>query len=221
MLKRRLIQQLPCKPMRMPSFLGLPACLSQAGGRLVFCIAAALLAGPAHALITLLPTGSPRSITMRVGSAIANDINTVTFDVQNANVSPNPTAVTGVPSAGSSSTAGRVTILVQTKNGNNTPLRVTANSAAGLTCVSGSGCGTTIIPFSTISWTSYNKDTTYPTLDFQSGTFTGGATQQLISVTLVNVSVIIANELVFSYSNTTLYPAGQYRGRVAYTATMP
>ncbi len=213
--------------MRMPSFLGLPACLSRAGGRLVFCIAVALLAGPAHALITLLPTGSPRSITMRVGSAIAGDINTVTFDVQNANISPNPTAVTGVPSAGSSSTAGRVTILVQTRNSAaQTNLRVTANSSAGLTCVSGSGCGSTIIPFSTISWTSYNTDTTYPTLDFQSGTFNGTTTQQLLmgvttGLTLTGTSVRVQNELVFSYNNTTLYPAGQYRGRVAYTASMP
>lgn len=190
--------------------------------RFAFCIALTLLVGQAHALITLLPTGSPRSITMRVGSAIAGDINTVTFDVQNANVSPTPTAVTGVPSAGSSSTPGRVTILVQTTNSaTRTVLNVTANSAAGLSCVSGSGCGSTIIPFSTISWVSYNLDTTYPGLDFQSGAFDGTTTQSLIGVAMTGTSVRIQNELVFSYNNTTLYPAGQYRGRVAYTASMP
>lgn len=196
----------------------------QARVRHVALAGLALCAGSAQAVIVLLPTGSPRQITMRVGSSTIGTISTVTFNVQSANTSPTPVPVTGVPSTGSSAAgatpAGSTTISVLTRNGNNTRLQVTANSAAGLICTAGSGCGSTVIPFNTISWTSYNLDTTFPGLDFQSGTFNGSTGQFLISVILNTVSVRMENQLIFSYNNSTLYPAGQYVGRVAYTATM-
>lgn len=183
---------------------------------------AALLIHDASAVITLLPTGSPRRITMQVGSA-DTAVNQVVFDVSNANVSPNPLPITGVPGAGAPATtpAGGVLVRVITRNGNNTELRLTVDSSAGLSCVPASGCGATVIPFSTISWVAYNHDTTYPTFDIQNGVFTGAVAQLLTDYIMVNVSVDMSNVLIFSYDNATLYPAGQYLGRVTYTATMP
>jgi len=34
-------------------------------------------------------------------------------------------------------------------------------------------------------------------------------------------SIQMSNVLQFSYANSTLYPAGQYTGRVTYTAVIP
>jgi len=181
------------------------------------------LISQAWAVITLLPTGSPRQLIMRVGSANAT-VNKVVFDVLNANVSPNPVPVVGVPGSGAPATSptGGVEVFLQTRNSASaTTIFLNADSSAGLTCVGGSGCGSTVIPFNTISWTSYNLDTTYPGLDIQSGRFSGSSSQQLIGVIATGVSVRFSNVLVFTYDNATLYPAGQYLGRVTYTASMP
>jgi hypothetical protein len=177
----------------------------------------------AWAVITILPTGSPRQLIMRVGSA-DNTVNKVTFDVLNANVSPSPTPVVGVPGSGAPATspAGGVEVFMQTRNAATaTTMFLNVDSSAGLSCIAGSGCGSTIIPFNTISWVSYNQDTTYPGLDIQNGSFNGSSSQQLIGVTATGVSVRFSNVLVFTYNNATLYPAGQYLGRVTYTGSMP
>jgi hypothetical protein len=96
-----------------------------------------------------------------------------------------------------------------------------------MTCVAGTGCGTTVIPFTTVSWTAYNHGT-FPTFDIQNGTFTGAANQTLADIPVgrgggrVNGgSVTMSNVLVFQYNNATLYPSGQYKGRVVYTASIP
>ncbi|MBC7719667.1 MAG: hypothetical protein H7Z77_07740 [Chitinophagaceae bacterium] len=195
------------------------------GARVLGLLAIGLYGGSAQAVITLLPTGSPRQITMRIGSATAGAISSVTFNVLNTNVSPSPVPVTGIASAGSSAAsatpAGSTTISVLTRNSAAaTTILVTADSSAGIVCTGG-GCGSTVIPFNTISWTSFNPDTTYPGLDFQSGTFNGSSNQSLIGVIATGSSLRIENQLIFSYNNSTLYPAGQYIGRVAYTASMP
>ncbi|WP_394755917.1 hypothetical protein [Rhodoferax sp.] len=205
---------------------GMPPCAkARPAARIVGLLAAGLFATSAQAVITLLPTGSPRQITMRIGSATIGTVSTVSFNVQNTNLSPNPLPVTGVASAGSAAAsatpAGSTTISVLTRNSAaSTNISVTADSSAGIVCTGG-GCGGTVIPFNTISWTSFNQDTTYPALDFQSGAFNGSASQSLINVFATNTSVRIENQLIFTYNNSTLYPAGQYIGRVAYTASMP
>ena len=83
-----------------------------------------------------------------------------------------------------------------------------------------SGCGSTAIPFSDVCWVSTNKVTGGG--DIQDGCFTGSATQPLASFgrVLFN-SRRMYNTLRFTYANARVYPAGQYRGTVTYTATVP
>ncbi|AOW15137.1 hypothetical protein LPB72_21725 [Hydrogenophaga crassostreae] len=210
--------------------------LGFAGGTLA--LTAVLLLGtpqPAQASITLdaddaLTSGLfnyTRRLNMRVGIARFGTISNVTFDVTGANVSPSPTAVIGEPSEGAapaSAPANSVRISVSNRWTYFAGQRVivTADSSAGLACSSGP-CGSTVIPFSKISWTSSSLATgTYAGQDFGSGSFSGGTSQSLIDFTApAERSFNIVNDWVFSYSNDTLYPAGVYRGRVTFTATMP
>lgn len=191
-------------------------------------LGAALAAGflhDAHAVFTFTAFGSPRRIIMQVGSANTT-VNNVTFNVTNATLFLNPTPVTGVPGNGTPATTPangteiRVTTRIPTNTGGRQVI-LSVNSSAGLTCVGGSGCGTTVIPFSTIRWTSYNKDTAFPGFDIQDGAFNGSATQQLTNFSVTGGSVTMSNVLIFEYDNATLYPFGQYTGRVTYTASMP
>ena len=88
------------------------------------------------------------------------------------------------------------------------------------TCLSGS----VNIPFTTVSWTSYEPAGGAFSAGIASGTFTGSASQNLFANTVpgvVNDSMTVSNVLVYSYSNATLYPSGTYSGRVTYTATVP
>lgn len=180
----------------------------------------------ALATITLLPTGQPRQIILRVGSDNGT-INRVDFDVSGTNLVQNPQPVQGVPTNGAPATspAGGVEIVLETRNrnvnGQGTSITLTADSSSGLTCQSAASCGSTVIPFSTISWISYNQATNYPGLDIQNGTFDNSTSQFLINVRATNTSVRFSNVLVFTYNNATIYPAGVYQGRVTYTASMP
>lgn len=176
----------------------------------------------ASAVLTLVPTATPRKIIMQVGSA-GSTVNNVTFNVTGANISPNPVAVTGVPSAdtpASSPTGGTEVSLTTTNEAGKVYMNLTVDSSTGLICQSTS-CGGTVIPFNTISWTSYNHGTAYQTLDIQDGTFTGSSSQPLALRTMTNTGIKITNVLIFRYNNTTLYPAGQYKGTVRYTAAIP
>jgi hypothetical protein len=178
----------------------------------------------AHAVFTFSGYTPVRQITMRVGAAGAV-VNTVTFNVTGANVAPTPTPVIGTPDAGTPATTPvngiEVTLTAGLVNPGGQRVTLTVDSSAGMSCVAGSGCGTTSIPFTTVNWTSYNHDLTYPTSDIQNGTFTGATNQQLTNYTVSGGSVAMSNILIFQYNNATLYPAGQYRGRVIYTATIP
>ena len=181
------------------------------------------------------PTSMPPvycpSLTLRVGSANTT-VNRVTFNVTGANIAPNPTAVIGTPGNGApvTSPAGGVEIEIATRtpgSGFKTyTMSLTANSSSGLVCVAGTGCGTTIIPFNTVSWTSYNLDTGNGAgQDIQNGTFDGTASQLLVNyqntvvLYVIGNSVTMRNVLIYSYDNAQLYPAGQYLGTVTYTAT--
>jgi hypothetical protein len=168
-----------------------------------------------------------RRLTMRVGNQLIGAVSTVGFDVTGANTSPTPTPVTGVPSASSapaSAPANAVRISVSNRYGiaQGNRVIVTVDSSAGMACSAGP-CGSTTIPFNTISWTASSLATgTYAGQDFGSGTFNGSGSQTLLdfsAAALQNFSIV--NDWVFSYSNATLYPAGTYRGTVRFTATMP
>ncbi len=155
---------------------------------------------------------TPRRITLQVGSS--SGIDQVTFDVNNAVISPSPVAV----AANGAATLVKLTAEIRLSS---TQVKLSVDSSAALACVSGSGCGSTLIPFSTISWVSGNHDTVYPGFDIQDGTFNGSASQLLTNYYVSGGSITMSNTLSFTYANTTVYPAGRYEGRVTFTASMP
>ena len=176
-------------------------------------LTASLHAADAGAVFIDFPLNNPLRLTLRVGSPTGVDV--VNFGaISGANISPTPSAVTYAPLVD-------VEVSLQ-RPGFSTPNDVvlTANSVAGLVCVAGSGCGSTAIPFSDVCWVSTNKVTGGG--DIQDGCFTGIATQPLASFgrVLFN-SRRMCNTLRFTYANARVYPAGQYRGTVTYTATVP
>ena len=182
----------------------------------------------AHATVTLTTGGfsGASSLTLRVGSAGSIDV--ITFNVTGTNVAPTPTAVVGTSNGPVTSPTGGTEIAISANDSfilGAATVSLTANSSAGLACVSG-GCGSTVIPFTSISWTSANLQTGGRAgQDIQSGTFNGSASQTLASIPiplaiLSDASVAMSNVLTFSYANSTLYPSGQYRGRVVFTASL-
>ncbi|WP_457281354.1 hypothetical protein [Polaromonas sp. P5_D5] len=72
------------------------------------------------------------------------------------------------------------------------------------------------IPFNTISWVSGGASD--PTATIPSGTFVGGASQTLLSVTR---NTWFESCLQFNYANTQLVGSGTFTGRVSYTLTSP
>lgn len=198
---------------------------------LVFGLLALCFTTQASAVITVTAgyTGV-RTITMRVGTATPGVIDVVQFNVANtpngnsqvfaASVNGN-----GVPLAAST---GAVTIAINMR----TPVSLgtqtfstTVTSPASLTCVSG-GCGATTIPFSTISWTSTTVVGAANYLfDIQNAAFIPGTTQSLNTFTPGTTTmgggfnVNWTNSMTFSYTSAIAYPAGNYTGRVVYTAT--
>lgn len=182
----------------------------------------------AHAVVTYSIGTGTRSITMTVGS---NDttVNTVTFDVLNANIAPSPAPVQGVPGNGAPATSpsGGVTVTLQTNRRGNAPdvVKLLVDSSAGMACQSGVCTSSPLtIPFTTVSWTSYEAGGGAFSAGIASGSFNGSASQLLFSgqiPTRSKNSMLVSNVLVFSYNNATLYPSGSYRGRVTYTVTVP
>lgn len=185
--------------------------------------------GSAQALIvTVTDTGS-FAISLRVGSAAA--IDNVSFNVAGPSVGTS-TPVTGTPSV-----AVSVTPVRPSASGTARPVKLTVDSSAQLACQPASGCGSTTIPFSKISWTVTNNSGV-GSGDIQNGVFNGTATQQiatfnanagssffpfcpgLLTLTCIFTNQLSATSMAFSYANDTIYPAGIYRGRVIFTATM-
>lgn len=169
-----------------------------------------------------------RTLTLRVGTATTGAIDNVQFDVGNTGLGNSmPTAANphgnGVPVA-ASTTPVQIRMNMQVPAGNiPQAVTTTVTSPVGLTCISG-GCGAAVIPFSAISWVAAPAATG----DFQNGTFAGGSTQTIQTYTLTGLgptlfggTADVSTTLTFSYANTTAYPAGNYRGTVTYTASLP
>ena len=180
-------------------------------------LASLCLAGEASAVFTYTNLYvSRREVTLRVGTNTAGVVDNVVFDVSGAVAGGGTVA----------STTGGIYVQVTVRKpvtGNPWQAQsLTVDSSAGLACVTGSGCGVTVIPFNTISWVSVVQESgDYADWDIPSGTFTGGASQTLYSN---NVNPAFGgvmestNTLTFSYANTTVYPSGNYTGRVVFTA---
>ncbi|WP_426390684.1 hypothetical protein [Variovorax sp. R-27] len=198
-------------------------------------VAAASLAPPAHAVITTVTdTGSSYGLTLRVGSPGAT-IDTVAFSVTGANAGLTPTAVTGAPTID-------VWVMPVRPIANTTvarPVTLRVDSSIALTCQSG-GCGATTIPFSKISWVATNNSNA-ASGDIQGGRFTAAANQSIASydanatfcVGLLGLPCVLgvgtwtylsrnvtATRLQFSYDNDVVYPGGNYKGTVRFTASM-
>ena len=177
-------------------------------------LTASLHAADAGAVFINFDLNSPLQLRLRVGST-GNTVDTVSFPaISGANISPAPSAVTYASLVDVEVSLQRPAINFP----NNVVL--TVNSTAGMACVAGSGCGSTIIPFTDVCWVSTNKVAGGG--DIQDGCFTGSATQPLASFGWVLFSSRrMYNTLRFTYANARVYPAGQYRGTVTYTATVP
>ena len=177
-------------------------------------LTASLHAADAGAVFIDFDLNSPLQLRLRVGSP-GNTVDTVSFPaISGANISPAPSAVTSTPLVEVEVSLQRP--LFSTPN----DVVLTVNSTVGMACVAGSGCGNTIIPFTNVCWVSTNKVAGGG--DIQDGCFTGSATQPLASFGWVLFSSRrMYNTLRFTYANARVYPAGQYRGTVTYTATVP
>lgn len=196
----------------------------------VLAAAAAGACLPAGAVIlAVTDTGSNYGISLRVGSAAATD--TVAFAVTGNNAGLTPTAVTGTPAIQVWVAPVRPVALLAV--GEVRPVTLRVDSSVALQCISG-GCGTTLIPFTKISWVASNNSGT-TSGDIQSGTFTAGTLQAITSpATGFNANAttcllvfcdyqsnnISATQMQFIYANDTVYPAGVYKGTVHFTATM-
>ena len=186
---------------------------------------------PANAVITtVIDIGSIYALSLQVGSPTGVD--TVQFNVTGNNVAIAPTPVVGTPAIDISVTPVRPANNLLTSR----PVTLRVDSSTGLSCQSGS-CGSTIIPFSKISWTVSNSSGSG---DIQSGQFNGSTNQQLATfeanatycsgINLFGICILgawfyqsntmNATRLTFTYANDILYPAGAYKGTVYFTASM-
>ena len=179
---------------------------------------AAFAASTGHAATVTIANGAGRLI-LQVGANSAT-INTVNFTVAGASVG-NGTAVnsTNVTPASPTCPANTVLIDAQARSTAALPRTATlsANSSAPLTS------GALTIPFTQFAWTSStpggggNGCLAAPTT-IPSGTFSGGAAQNLISFGTSQRACICA---AFRYLNQSVVSAGTYTGRVTYTLAMP
>lgn len=198
-------------------------------GLLGAAVLAAGAAMPAGAVITTVSdSGGVYAISLRVGSL--SGVDTVAFNVTGTNVGQTPTAVTGSQTIDVSVTP----IRPATSSGTARPVTLKVDSVAGLSCQSG-GCGSTIIPFSQISWVASNNGNA-ASGDIQNGRFNDTSNQQIASfnanATFCSFWIIFclgytyqsnamnATRLQFSYDNDVVYPAGNYKGTVRFTASM-
>ena len=196
-----------------------PSTFSERGLAHWFWVCAlALVSTNSYALYTeALVNIQHRQITLTIGSA-TTAIDTVSFPVAAANVGLGP--VTGTPSI-------LITLSVRKPGSAAKPITgtqtLTVDSSSPLSCVAGSGCGSTTIPMSTIGWTSVVLQTgANAGKDIQNGSFNGSASQVLSNTSIPNTSereMTITNTLTFTFSNAAVYPAGTYRSRVVFTAS--
>ena len=177
---------------------------------LVSSVTALGLLAPAEAVVTHLANSSVDTISIRVGSV--NAVDTVNFGTIAGDVVGNNLPVAA---------AGTVEIVVSAEGTGNRDITVNADSVAGMSCQSVSSCGGAIIPFSTVSWTVGSLSSPGGSQSLSSmpaGSFNGSNSQTVASF---KSSHRLSNTLSFKYANDAVYPAGTYRGRVTFTASMP
>lgn len=196
---------------------------------------AVLLAGPAHAFVVSITAGT-RSIFLQVGTGTMTGgtfnsggtpgnnatVNTVSVTVPAASLGAGTQTMTTNSAVSNSPYDGYAFCPATTPATNvyvggfyrtpGTAADATLTVASPASLVSGGNA----IPFNTISWTSGGNGDTTPTVP--SGTFAGGTTQTLVSITR---NTWFESCLVYSYANAAVFPAGTYTNRVTYTLTVP
>ncbi|MGL5003483.1 MAG: hypothetical protein ACRDAM_11135 [Casimicrobium sp.] len=172
-------------------------------GMIAFC---ALLA-QAQAVITDLSqaTQAQHQLRIKVGSQ-QNSVDTVSFGTI-----PGASVGNGTPVPALDRSGIEISVYAWTPGSNERSVVLTANSSVGMHCVTTTSCGNTAIPFDTVSWTSRGGD-------IRAGRFDLSANQHLARA---NSDRTMKSTLFFRYANATVYPAGTYRGRVTFTASMP
>lgn len=195
-----------------------------------FALAAAAASMPAHAVITTVTdTGGLYSLTLRVGTAGAT-VDTVAFNVTGA-AAQSPVPLTGSQTIDIWVQPIRPTLANTTAR----PVTLRVDSSTALSCPSGT-CGGATIPFSKISWVATFNDN-LASGDIQTGRFTGGGSQliasynanatfcsgllcPLLGAWTYQSRQLTGTRLQFTYDNDVVYPAGNYKGTVRFTASM-
>lgn len=199
--------------------------------RLLASTAFFMLPPPAQAVFTIVTDTDALnySLTLRVGST-GTTVDTVAFSVTGTNAGLTPVPVTGAPSISVSVAPTRPMLGTAIAR----QVTLVVDSSTALACQSG-GCGSTTIAFSKISWVA-SSNAAPASGDIQSGRFNASAGQSIASYN-ANASVcsgalcpisgwtfqslqLTGTVLQFIYDNDVVYPAGNYRGTVRFTATM-
>ena len=144
--------------------------------------------------------GAPAEVRIRVGAQTG--ITTVAHDVP-ASMTGDGTPISGTPAGVMIEVSARRATLGEWLN---TRYIVTADSSTPLSN------GTTIIPFTDISWTSQDGD-------IPSGRFDGSSAQVILGSTRAYNQV--RDWHTFTYDNSRNLPPGIYTGTVTYTVSIP
>ena len=220
--------------MRAPATPLFPRCPGQAGKvRAVALLLGSLLPLASHAFVVGITAGT-KSIYLQVGAGSltgtrfnaggtpANNatINNVAVTVPAANLGGGPLAMTTDSTVTASPYDGFTFCSVPSQVYVGGFFRTPGASAnATLSAQADSAlvnAGGQTIPFNSVSWVSGGNGDATATIP--SGTFVGGASQTLLSVTR---NTWFESCLQFNYANAQLVPAGTFKGRVIYTLTAP
>ncbi len=159
-------------------------------------------------------------ITIRAGSASMGVADTVIFDVSGNDAASNSPVVSTNPINGGVANFTVQFVMETRKPPANGVGRFFGDSSQPLSCLSPTSCGTTTIPFDTISWITRDNDMMELASAFS------GAGNQLLHTQTENLltpalGTRVTDYVEFTFSNSELRPAGTYRGRVNFTGTYP
>lgn len=164
---------------------------------------------------------APVQIRLRVGATAAT-ITQTTVTVAGGNVGNSAVQLmtaNAAARAGSACAANHVFFNAEARAappGSRTAT-LTANSTAGMACVTAATCGADNVPFTQVDWIN-TAPGAYAPATIPVGTFSGGAAQVILVFANSNQS---QDCLRFRYLNQNVVRAGTYRGDVIYTLAMP
>lgn len=164
---------------------------------------------------------APTQIRLRIGATGAT-VSQASVTVAGGNVGDSTVQLTTAPlSAGGGSLCGADFVFFNAEareapSGSRTAT-LTANSSAGMACITAATCGTDNIAFTQIDWIN-TPPGAYAPATIGAGAFTGGAAQPIITF---NNSQQSQDCLRFRYLNQNIVRQGTYRGDITFTLVMP